>query len=246
MIETVEGIILNVKSYGETSKIINVLTKEHGIIGMIAKGAKSMKSDLRSVTDKLTYGFFHIYYKENKLSSVTSIDVIHPFKQMKKNITSISYASFLLELVEQVYKQNANEQIYDLLIAGLEKIDEGYDPMIISNILELKYLYYLGVMPIIDACSICGNKTSIVTLSSTKGGYVCRNCHTNETIVSSNTIKLIRMFFYVDINKISKLDIKDTSKREINQFLDEYYSEYTGLYLKSKSFLKNISKAVMN
>ena len=44
MIEKVEGIVLNVRSYGETSKILNVLTKEHGIIGLMAKGAKGMKS----------------------------------------------------------------------------------------------------------------------------------------------------------------------------------------------------------
>ena len=133
-----------------------------------------------------------------------------------------------------------------MLIAALVKIEEGYDPMIITNILELKYLYFLGVMPVIDACSICGSKASIATLSSVKGGYVCRNCLKNEKIVSSNTIKLIRMFYYVELSKISKLDIKDISKREIGQFLDEYYGEYTGLYLKSKEFLKNISKVVMN
>lgn len=246
MIEKVEGIILNVKSYGETSKIVNVLTKEHGIIGLMAKGAKNMKSDLRSVTDKLTYGFFHIYYKENKLSNLTGVDVINPFRNLRTDIIKISYASFLLELTEQVYKQNSSDRIYDLLIDGLIKINEGYDPMIITNILELKYLYFLGVMPVIDACSICGSKASIVTLSSVKGGYVCRNCHTNENIVSSNTIKLIRMLYYVDVSKITKLEVKDQSKREINAFLDEYYSEYTGLYLKSKEFLKNVSKTTIS
>ena len=246
MIEKVEGIVLSVKSYGETSKIINVLTKEHGIIGMMAKGAKTMKSDLRSVTDKLTYGYFHIYYKENKLSNLTGVDVILPLKHVKNDIARISYASFLLELAEQVYKQNQDERIYELLIAGIKKIDEGYDSMVITNILELKYLYFLGVMPMIDACSICGSKTSIATLSSIRGGYVCQNCLRNETIVSSNTIKLIRMFYYVDLSKITKVEIKDISKREINQFLDEYYEQYTGLYLKNKDFLKNISKVIIS
>lgn len=245
MVEKVEGIILNVRNYGETSKIVNVLTKEHGIIGLMAKGARSLKSELRSVTDKLTYGFFYIYYRENKLSNLTSVDIIEPFRNLKTDIVKISYASFLLELSEQVYKQNNDETIYDLLLASLKKIEEGYDPLVITNILELKYLYFLGVMPIIDACSICGNKTSIATLSSVRGGYICRNCLKNETIVSSNTIKLIRMFYYVDISKITKLDVKEISKREINSFLDAYYDQYTGLYLKSKDFLKNISKVTL-
>ena len=37
MIEIVEGIVVSEKAYGETGKIIQVLTKEHGIIGMMVK-----------------------------------------------------------------------------------------------------------------------------------------------------------------------------------------------------------------
>ena len=83
MIE-VEGIILTSQDYGETSKIINVITKEYGIIGMIAKGCKSIKSNLRSATDKLTYGKFYIYYKKDKLSILSNVDIIDNFKVLKK------------------------------------------------------------------------------------------------------------------------------------------------------------------
>ena len=62
MIDKVDGIVVSELDYGETSKIINVLTRELGIIGMIAKGARTMKSPLRSTTGKLTYGTFYIKY----------------------------------------------------------------------------------------------------------------------------------------------------------------------------------------
>lgn len=242
MIEKIEGIIISERDYSETSKILNVITKEYGIIGVMAKGCKSLKSELRSVTGKLTYGYFNLYYKSGKLSPLISVDVINSFKTIKSDIKKISYASFLLDLTEQVMKQSYHEDIYALLIDSLAKINEGYDPMVISNIVELKYLDYLGVMPILDACAVCGSTNSIATLSSNKGGYVCNKCYTNEKMVSAKTIKMIRMFSYVDISKISKLDISDQVKREVNNFLDEYYEQYTGLYLKSKSFLKNLNK----
>ena len=50
------------------------------------------------------------------------------------------------------------------------------------------------------------------------------------------------MLKYVDISKISKLDLSSNIKKEINDFINEYYDKYTGLYLKSKDFLKNIVK----
>jgi len=236
----VEGIIINVKNYGDTSKIIDILTKEYGVIGVIAKGCKSIKSNLRSVTDKLTYATFTIYFKKDKISILSEASVINNFSNIKKDIEKISYASFLIDLTNQVYKQCEDNNLYDLLISSLIKINDNFNPLIITNILELKYLEYLGVMPNLNGCSICGSK-SVVTLSSDKGGYLCSKCHTNEPIVSDKAIKLVRMYTLVDINKIEKLDIKKDIVYEANNFIDDYYDRYTGLYLKSKTFLKNIT-----
>ena len=241
MDKKLEGIVISEKSYSETSKIINVLTKDLGIVGMIAKGAKTLKSPLRNATTKLTYGIFNIRYKDNGLSTLISVDVIDSLKEIRKDINKISYASFIADLSEQVIKHSSSD-IFDLFRDSLIKINEGYDPLVISNILELKYLDYLGVMPIIDECSICGSTKAIVTLSVDKGGYVCSNCYTNEKRVSEKTVKLIRMFYYLDISKIEKLEISNDAKKEINEFLDNYYDKYTGLYLKSKSFIHNLNK----
>lgn len=94
----------------------------------------------------------------------------------------------------------------------------------------------------LDGCSICGNDEDIITVSSKYGGYLCKDCVKEEAIFSTRAVKLLRMFYYVDISKISKLDLHYDTVKEIDSFLDEYYDEYTGLYLKSKQFLKNISK----
>ena len=242
MVEKLEGIILSSQDYKENSKIINIFTKKYGIISAIAKGCKSLKSNLRSCTDKLTYGYFHIYYKQNKLSILSAVDIIDNFKLIKKDINKIVFSTYLLDLASQVTKQNNKQDIYDILINGLIKINENYDPLVIMNIIELKYLDYLGVMPVIDACCKCGKTTSICTLSSYAGGYLCNSCRTNEKIVSDKTIKLLRMFYYIDISKISKIEISKEAKNEINKFLDEYYDRYTGLYLKSKNFLGTLEK----
>lgn len=241
-IQEVEGIVLSETNYSESSKILNVLTKEYGLIGIMSKGCRNIKSKLRGVSRKLIYGTFHIYYKESGPSTLIGVDVGNSFNEILKDLTKISYASFIVDLSLQVVKQNDNKEIYDLLINTLLKIEEGLSPLVLTNILELKLLDYLGVSPIIDSCSICGSTKDIITLSSYKGGYICKNCYTDEGIVSDKVIKLIRMFYYVDIKSITKLDISDKNIGEINIFLDDYYDRYTGIYLKSKSFLKKIAQ----
>ena len=241
MIENIEGIIIKETSYSETSKLITLITKEHGVINLLAKGAKTIKSPLRSGTTILTHGHFTIIYKESKLSTLKEVSIINYYKSIKKDINKISYATYILELVEQVIKQTNNEEVYDLLVSSLKKIEENLNPLVITNILELKCLNYLGVMPILDCCSICGNK-NIITISADHGGYICKNCRTNETITDEKTIKLIRMFYYIDIDKIEKIEISKKIVEEINFFLTSYYERYTGLYLKSKKFIENLSK----
>ena len=157
------------------------------------------------------------------------------------DILKISYATYLIELTNQTYKQNPTRDIYNLLIEGLNKIEDGFDPLIITNIIELKFLDYLGIGINVDGCNICGNQTDIVTLSSKSGGFICKECYTNEKIVSDKAIKVIRMFYYVDLSKISKLDLSIQTVKEISEFLDEYYELYSGLYLKSKNFLKTFN-----
>ena len=53
---------------------------------------------------------------------------------------------------------------------------------------------------------------------------------------------MIRLYYYVDIKNISKLDVSSVVTKEINQFLDDYYDRYTGIYLKSKAFVKRVAQ----
>lgn len=240
MLSEVEGYILSETSYGETSKIINVWTKEYGIIGIMCKGAKSLKSKNRVSTMRFSYARFNIYLKQGKLSTLISADVINPFKKIRSDITLIGYISYLTELTEQVIKQNNDSSLYDDFINAILKIEEGLDPLVITNILEIKYLEKLGVLFNLDECVLCGSKNNIVTIDSDKGGFICLNCLTNEVIVDKKVIKMLRMYYYINIKSITNIKVEDNIKNTINKFLDMYYDRYTGLYLNSKNFLKNV------
>lgn len=242
MIKKVEGIIVSTVDYKESSKIINIFTQNDGIIGVLARGSKSIKSKLAATTNVLCYGIFHLNYREYSLPYLMEVDIKDSFKEIRKDIIKTNYALFLLELASGVYRHGQNENIYTLMITGLSKINENYDANVVTSIIELKLLEYLGIKPVINQCVSCGNKNDIVTISSYKGGYLCKDCVGSEYIYHIKTMKLIRMFYYLDLSKVTKLDISPTIKKELNQFIDDYYERYSGLYLKSKTFLQEYSK----
>ncbi len=237
----VEGFIVSESLYGETSKIINVLTEKYGIIGTMAKGAKSMKSKNRSSTLKFTYGLFNIKYKEGKLSTLVNAEIINPLKTIKNDLTLISYLTYITDLTHQVFKQSNSKKIYKLFIETVLKLENNLDPVILTNILELKYLDFLGVGINLNECSVCGDKKDIITVDASFGGLICKRCYTPVSkIVSLKIIKLLRMYYLVDIKSISNIKIDKNLKEEINLFVKAYYDSYTGLYLHSKDFLNKI------
>ena len=252
-LKKIEGIIIGETLYSESSKILKIFTKD-GLLSVMSKGCRKPKSKLRETSTKLTYASFDIYYKKEGISTLVSADTIYLFKNILmdfKEMSKISYSLYLIELTTQTIKEehlnnDDYEIIYNLLINSLMKIDEGFNPLAITSIIELKYLDYLGVKPNIDGCSNCGNDKNIITISVDSYGLLCNNCYTNEKIINNDTIKMIRMLYYVDISRITKLDIEHNILKEIIEFLTDYYDKHTGIYLKTKENLKNLTKLNYN
>ena len=240
-IEKVEGLIIGETNYSESSKILKVITKEHGIISIMSKGCRNLKSKLRGVSTKLTYANFQIHYKENGISTLIEADVIDTLKNIRIDIEKIYYISYVIDLVEQTYKYSTSNDIYNLLISIIKKINENYDPQVLIMILELKLLSFLGIKPNVDSCNICGNTKNILTISIEDGGFICQKCYKSGKIYDDKIIKLIRMFVYIDVDNISKIKLSENIKKELSMFIHEYHDRYSGLYLKQLD-LKKISK----
>ncbi len=237
----VEGFVLTEVSYKETSKILNIFTKEKGIIGVIAKGAKRMKSPIRSYAQKFIFGRFSIKYKENGLSILISAEVVDPLKNINNDLLKISYLSYIADLSNQTFKESGDIEIYDLFTETLLKMENGLNPVVLSNILELKYLKYLGVEPNFSVCSKCSLNKKIVTIDLNTCDLICEDCYKGEKIISNKILNLLKIYENIDIKSLGKIKIEDEFIKQINLYLKNYYDYYTGLYLYTKNYLEKSS-----
>ena len=236
-----KGIVLSEIPYSETSKILNVLTDEYGMIGIISKGCKNLKNKLRGVSNKMCYAEYTINYKEKGLSTLIEGNIINSFKNIYVDMKKAIYAFYLMDLVSQVLKENNNKEIFNLLVNSLTKINDGLSPELISNIVEIKLLDYLGVNLELDTCVLCGNDEELVTIDLTSGGVICKNCYSNGYIMNDKALHLMRLLKKINIEKLNKLEITDDDIfKEIDKFIYEYYTSYTGVYLKKKENLGTI------
>ena len=236
----VEGIVLKETLYSETSKVIQVLTKEYGLVSMIAKGALSMKSNLRSLTIPFLYGKFNITYKKDKLSILKSGKILKLYGTGITDLKLYAYMSYLSELTYAVLKENNNNELFEILKDGLDKIYDNFDPEVIKNIIEFKYMDYLGISPNLDICQKCNELKELYAIDGKRGGFICKDCYTNEQKIPENFPKIIDRFINVDIKTIKEIKLKDEDKKIISDFLREYYEQYSAVYINSIKFLNEI------
>ena len=239
MLKLIRGYVTHITEYQESSKIMQVMC-EDGIYSVIAKGCKNIKSPLRLVSQKLIYAEFVIYYKEKGISTIKEGTVLNNFENIKKDLLAFSYFSYLTELTMQVMKQHNNVKIFELFDTAVNKINNGLNPKVITNILEVKFLDFLGVPMNLTECVRCGSKTNIITIDPDEGGIICQDCYTNEFIYDIKVIKMLRNYYLIDLKSISELKISNELIDNINRIINIYYDRYTGLYMHSKKFLENI------
>ena len=110
-IEAVEGIVLSEVNYSESSKILNVLTREYGLIGIMSKGCRNVKSKLRGISNKLSYAKYDISFKKDGMSTLIDGSNIDTLRNIITDIEKVTYLSYILDLTIQVYKHSSSKEI---------------------------------------------------------------------------------------------------------------------------------------
>ncbi|KQL53513.1 DNA repair protein RecO [Heyndrickxia shackletonii] len=245
MLQKCEGIVIRTHDYGESNKIINVYTREFGKLGMMARGAKKPNSRLSAVSQLFTYGYF-LVQTGNGLGTLQQGEMISSMRSIREDIFQTAYASYIVDLLDKsVEERQKNPFLFELLYQTLNYINEDVDIDIITNIFEMKMLNVLGLYPVMNQCAICGSKNGNFAFSIRENGLICHRCFEKDPYllpVSQSSIRLLRLFYYIDINRLGSISVKPETKKELRRTITMYYDEYSGLQLKSKKFLDQIDK----
>ncbi|MBD8069185.1 DNA repair protein RecO [Bacillus sp. PS06] len=243
MLQKCEGIVIRTNNYGESNKIITLFTREWGKVGVMARGAKKPSSRLASITQLFTYGQF-LVQRTSGLGTLQQGETIKTYRSIREDIFLTAYASYVVELTDKsTDDKKPNPFLFELLSQTLHYMDEGYDLDILLYIYEMKMLQVLGLSPKLDGCSVCGSTEGEFAFSIREGGFLCHRCYQHDKFVmklSQTTIKLLRLFYYFDLNRLGKIDVKQETKDELKKVITAYYDEYSGLSIKSKRFLNQI------
>ncbi len=181
-----EGIILRSMKMGETSKLLTLFTREHGILKVVAKGARSRKSRFGGSLETLTVIHFVYYHKDSRdLQLLSAADIVETFPTLSSDLEKWGYANACGELIIRAHPAaEATPKLYPILLDSLRAIDTApleSDARAGFWSLQMKLLGVFGVPPNPRRCLQCEAAFNVaarqpVHFHITRGGFLCEKC----------------------------------------------------------------------
>jgi DNA repair protein RecO (recombination protein O) len=249
MLYRVEGIVIRSMDYGEGNKIVTLLTPGHGKQGVVIRGARKPKSRYGALAQLFTYGEY-AFYKSGSLGTLSSGEVIEPFRELREGLEGPAYASYAAELTDKaITDEEASGYLFGQLRACLTALAQGKDPAVILRIYEMKVAAQAGYSPVLDACVNCGRTEGEFVFSAPAGGALCPLCRERDRsalVLDEGVWKLLRLFSRLDLGRIGSISVKDSSKKQLQAVMRSWMDTHMGLKLKSRNFLDQMERAFDN
>ncbi len=175
------AVILHAFRYGETSKIARLMTRDHGVQSVIAKGALRAKSKYGGRLQVLSEGTAHFYLKPNRdLHTLAAFDLTVERHELAHDVARFAAGTALAELIMRCSPTEPHPQIYDLLASGLDRLALVARNEVATAALAVLWAAVgaLGFAPSVDACARDGGRlpSGKVTFSVDDGGFLCTRC----------------------------------------------------------------------
>lgn len=242
-----KGIVIKSVDYGESDKIITILSESGAKIPLMVKRAKKSKTGMQANTQLFVYGLF-IYAKLRGLGMLNSVDVISQNYQLRLDIYDSSYASLCAEVIDKSMEDDMFSKFnFQLLEFCLNRIENGDSAQLMSIIVLLKKMPEFGFSIIFNRDVINGNNDqSILCGYSFKFHGVISEDNLekdeNTILISNKTLYLLDVLQKLPIDKMNEMKIHQDILDEMSDLLIMLYREYAGVFFRSQKLINQLKR----
>lgn len=111
-IEKSEALVLRAIKYGETSKILTLLTRDFGLLKAIAKGVRGVRPKFGSSLESFACCEIILYRRRDRdLHLIGSADLIEAHLPLGASLSRYAFASAIVEFIPRVVTGEGNEAV---------------------------------------------------------------------------------------------------------------------------------------
>jgi DNA repair protein RecO (recombination protein O) len=174
------ALVLRTRPYGESDRIVTLLTEEHGKITGIAKGAKNSRRRFAGTLEPFVR--VRVVFRQRasaELVFLVRCELLGVWRGFTRDLDRFAAGSYVLELTDRmVFGREAGHDVFTLVGEALALLDGGPAIEPVLRAFELHLLAVSGYTPALDRCRGCGTiaGTAVAYLALERGGLVCRRC----------------------------------------------------------------------
>lgn len=176
-----DALVLRTHKLGETSKIVTLLSRAHGKLRAVARGARNPRSRYQSSLELMSEVRVSLYGRQGtELFRLGGCELLHSaFPLATRSLESSLAVSYYADLIEAFAPEgSAEDAVYRLALAVLHAAEAGQPLPLLSRYLEAWTLKLHGLYPSLERCAACDNVLAEGRLSyhAPAHGFVCESC----------------------------------------------------------------------
>ncbi|MHA8111178.1 DNA repair protein RecO [Lactobacillaceae bacterium Melli_B4] len=240
------GILLYRRNYREHDMLVKFFTNEYGSKMFLVRRGRKPGFKLSSDILPFTYGKYEGSISSDGLSYIREPIETHHYLNITEDIVLNAYATYMMNLIDTGLPEGTpDHRWFNQLFYALQLVDNGIDPAIVTNVVEVQALRLFGVAPELKDCVVCHRNDLPFDYSTNYGGLLCEqhwHLDPNRFHLDQRTIFYLRRFSVVDLKKVRSINVNDETKQRLRWLLNSIYEDTVGIHLKSKQFLDQITK----
>jgi DNA repair protein RecO (recombination protein O) len=242
-----EGIVLRRVDYGESDRVLTVLTRHHGKVGVLARGVRKAGSRLAANTDLFTRSTLQLARGRGELEVLTEARRLGAVTSLGDARRS-ACASLCAELADHALEPGhpLDEGLYDLVAEALaDCADPARDPRAAVVWFAQRMLDRLGYAPELHVCASCGSRLEErpARFSAAAGGLLCPVCAPRDVEgvdCPVTAIKVLRVAAAGDAGLYARLRLAPEVLAVLEQVLERELARHIDRRLRSLDVLRSL------
>ena len=242
-----EAIVLRVVDFGESDRIVHLLSPQVGRLTVIAKGARRSKKRFPGTLD--LFNHLRIAVQRRRATGMAMLEqatLIDAFLGLRSQLARYALASFLVELLDRMAPEGAAapdaRRLFSFALSALSNLEGAMPDARLRVLLELRAFDALGLRPELGHCVRCGKRPEgRVAFHVADGGVIC-GAHTaaggeGTLPVHVGTLKVLQQGLEYDPAHLGRLALGTQALAEASQLVFRFQRFHVGFELRSERFL---------
>jgi len=177
-----DALVLHVFDYLETSRILRLATREHGVQSVLARGARTSSNRFGSALDLFAEGVAQLDLRPGRdLQTLAGFEVMRIRPGLAADLSRFTAAAAISECVQRVVTEDHAPAAYEITRVALDELADASGATVLAVAVGAlwRLVAELGFAPELEACASCHAAMASDTaapFSHTAGGVLCARC----------------------------------------------------------------------